>query len=332
MIVKSFNLENKIEIINKYKIHLFYGENLGLKQDIKFKIKKVNKKVEFINLLQEEIIKNSSILISEIRNKSLFQEKKIIIIDQVSDKILDIISSIEKEIQDEKVYLFGDLLDKKSKLRNLLEKSTDCGVTPCYKDDEQTIRRIIMEKLKGFEGVNLEIINLLIRNTRLHREKLNNEISKIHSYFYKKKLDYNKLSKLLNDETNEDFNLLKDMALRGDKNKTNKLLTDTVFEKDKDVYYLNLINQRINKFKEIDELKLQGLNIETAINKIRPPVFWKDKPILIEQLKKWNKEKIRTALDQTYNAEIQIKSNTMINKHLLIKNLLLELCLTANSS
>ena len=103
-------------------------------------------------------------------------------------------------------------------------------------------------------------------------------------------------------------------------------------EKEKNVYYLNLINQRINRFKEINELKIQGLNIESAIEKIRPPVFWKDKPILIEQLKKWNKEKINNALDQTYNTEIQIKSNTAINKDLLIKNLLVDLCATASSS
>ena len=332
MIVKSYSIENKIEIINNNKIHLFYGENLGLIQDIKSKIRKINENNDVINLLQDEILKNSSILISEIRNKSLFKEKKIIIIDQVNDKILDNVSSIEKEIQDERVYLFAELLDKKSKLRNYFEKSSLSGITPCYKDDETTIKRIIMNKLKVYEGINAEIINLLIKNTRLNREKLNNEISKIHSYFDKKKLDYNKLSKLMNDDTNEDFNLLKDMALKGDKNKTNELLTDTIFEKEKNVYYLNLINQRINRFKEINELKIQGLNIESAIEKIRPPVFWKDKPILIEQLKKWNKEKINNALDQTYNTEIQIKSNTAINKDLLIKNLLVDLCATASSS
>ena len=189
MIVKSYSIENKIEIINKNKIHLFYGENLGLVQDIKLKIRKINKEDEIISFLQEEILKNSSILFSEIRNKSLFQQKKIIIVDQVNDKILDIISSIEKEIKDERIYLFADLLDKKSKLRNHFEKATDCGITPCYKDDETTINKIILDKLKDFEGLSTEIINLLIRNTRLNRDKLNNEIGKIHSYFYKKKLD-----------------------------------------------------------------------------------------------------------------------------------------------
>ena len=332
MIVKSNSVENKIEIINKNKMHLFYGENLGLIHDIKSKIRIMSKEIDFISLLQDEVLKNPSILFSEIRNKSLFQKKKIIIIDQVSDKIFDIVSSIKKEIQDEKVYLFGSLLDKKSKLRNYFENSTDYGITPCYKDDATAIKKIIMDKLKSFEGLNIEIINLLIRNTRLNREKLNNEISKVHSYFYRKKLDYGKLSQLLNDETNEDFNLLKDMALKGDKNKTNKLLTDTIFEKDKDVYYLNLINQRINKLKEINELKTRGLNTETALNKTKPPIFWKDKPILIEQLYKWNNEKITNALDQTYNTEIQIKSNTMINKDLLIKDLLVKLCVAASSS
>ena len=48
------------------------------------------------------------------------------------------------------------------------------------------------------------------------------------------------------------------------------------------------------------------------------------KPVLIEQSKKWNKNKIQTALKKTYNTEIEIKSNSSIRKDLLIKNLIIE--------
>ena len=98
------------------------------------------------------------------------------------------------------------------------------------------------------------------------------------------------------------------------------------------IYYLNLINQRVNKLSEIQNLKEKNPNIETAIMSLKPPVFWKDKPILIDQNKKRNKKKIQLALNKTYNAELEIKSNSLVRKDLIVKNLLIDLCLTANAS
>ena len=79
-------------------------------------------------------------------------------------------------------------------------------------------------------------------------------------------------------------------------------------------------------------MKQENSNIESLISNLKPPVFWKDKPMLIEQSKKWNKNKIQTALRKTYNAEIAIKSNSSIRKDLLIKNLIIDLCTTASSA
>ena len=75
-----------------------------------------------------------------------------------------------------------------------------------------------------------------------------------------------------------------------------------------------------------------NVNIEALLSEIKPPIFWKDKPVIIEQSKKWNKEKIRTALNKTFNAEIEIKSNSSVKKELIIKNLIVDLCLLASDS
>ncbi len=332
MIFKSYILEQNLESINNYKLFLFYGENQGLKKEFKEKLRIQNKKKEILNLFQDEIIKNKNILVNEVKNKSLFNEKKIIFINQVNDKILDTIDEIIESIQDEKIFLFSDILDKKSKLRSYFEKSKSCGIVPCYQDNEITIRKIIMKKLNGYQGLTSQIINLITQNTGLDRNKVNNEIDKIISCFKDKKIDLNKIDLLLNIRTSDDFNLLKDEALNGNKINTNRLLADTIFEVENNIYYLNSINQRINRLNEIENMKHENSNIESLISNLKPPVFWKDKPILIEQSKKWNKNKIQAALKKTYNAEIEIKSNSSIRKDLLIKNLIIELCATASSA
>ena len=332
MIIKSYIIEDNIQSINNYKVFLCYGENQGLKKEIKEKIKVSNNNCEILRLSQDEIIKNKNILVNEINNKSLFNEKKIIFVNQVNDKILDIVEETIENIQDERIFLFSDILDKKSKLRSYFEKSKSCGITACYQDNEITIRKIIMKKLNGYQGLTAQVTNLIIQNTGLDRNKLNNEIDKIISCFKDKKIDLKKIDLLLNIRTSDDFNLLKDEALKGNKINTNRLLADTVFEVENNIYYLNSINQRINKLNEIEIMKQENSNIESVISNLKPAVFWKDKPILIQQSKKWNKKKLQTALKKTYSAEIEIKSNSSIRKDLLIKNLIIELCTTANSA
>ena len=332
MIFKSYILEQNLDGISNLRMFLFYGENHGLKKEFKEKIKNSNKAQEILNFFQDEIIKNKNILLNEISNKSLFNDKKIIFINEVNEKLIDIINEVSEIIQDEKIFLFADVLDKRSKLRDFFEKSKLSGITACYQDNEITFRKIIMEKLGSFKGLSTEIINLIIQNTGLDRNKLNNEIDKITSCFNNMKIDLKKVDLLLNTKTNSDFNLLKDAALNGNKINTNRLLADTVFEQENNIYYLNLINQRINKLNEIENLKSKNSNIELLISNLKPPIFWKDKPILIEQSKKWNKHKIQSALKKTYDTELEIKSNSSIKKDLLIKNLIVDLCAKANSA
>ena len=332
MIFKSYVLEQNLKSIGDCKIILFYGENQGLKEEFKKNIKEANKNNEKLNLLQDEIIKNENLLINEISNKSLFNNKKIIFIDQVNEKILNIIEEMAEDVSDEKIVIFAGNLDKKSKLRSYFEKSKLCGIVACYQDNEITIKKIITNKLSDYQGLSTQVINFIIQNTGLDRSKVNNEIEKIKSCFLEKKINLEKIDLLLNIKTNDDFNKLKDEALKGNKIKTNKLLADTVFEPESNIYYLNSINQRINKLYEIEKMKQNNSNTETLVSNLKPPIFWKDKPVLIEQTNKWNENKIKKALEKTYTVELQIKTGSAIKNDLLIKNLMIDLCTVANSA
>ena len=110
--------------------------------------------------------------------------------------------------------------------------------------------------------------------------------------------------------------------LGGNKSKTNKLLSDTIIDSEKSTLYLSLINQRLSKLAEISELT-QKSKIADAINMLKPPVFWKDKPVMMIQAKKWNLNKIKDILNKTYKLEIEIKSNSIVNKNLLKKKIII---------
>ena len=111
MILKSYQVENNFNTIRN-NIALFYGENLGLQNEFKETIKKLNNQNKILNIDQEEILNSSQYLFNELNNQSLFEDIKIIIINNANDKILEIIKEANTIINDNKIYLFGNLLEK----------------------------------------------------------------------------------------------------------------------------------------------------------------------------------------------------------------------------
>ena len=327
MIYKSYLIENNIEKIDK-GITLFYGENLGLINDFKELIRKFNNNSEIIRYNEDEILKKNIIFFREISNKSLFNEKTIIFVNQVSDKITDLIEEAEKNETVQNIYLFSGILEKKSKLRTFFENSDKSNIVPCYEDNEISLKRIIQQNLRDFKGITTENVNIIIENCSLNRSRLKNELEKIRSFFLEKVLETEKLKKLLNLKTNEDFDKIKDAALLGRRKDTNKLLSNTLLETEKNIFYLNSINQRLGKLLEINN----NSDIEKAVNSLRPPIFWKDKPNFISQAKIWDQSKIKLMMKNTYDIEIKVKSNSSINKDILIKKLLIDICELANAS
>ena len=82
---KSYLVEKNINTL-KEDCFLFYGENIGLINDLKNKIKKNNSNCELINFLQEDILKNNSHLLNEISNLSLFEKKRLFLLTRFQIK------------------------------------------------------------------------------------------------------------------------------------------------------------------------------------------------------------------------------------------------------
>jgi DNA polymerase III subunit delta len=323
MIYKSYLIEQNLESIGQ-NITLFYGENIGLRNAFKKKIKSLNKKSICYYLNQDEILNIRDNFYQEFLNFSLFHNTKIYFIERSNDNILDLIKSLEEKITTQKIYLFSEILDKKSKLRAYSEKSKNIAVVPCYKDNENILKGLIIKELNGFAGLTSENINLIISHSALDRVKLNNELEKIKTYFVNKKILNDKLQNLLNYNEIDDFSYLRDFCILGNKKKTNKLLEDTLIDNEKIIYYLNLLNLRLNKLEEI--LSIKNLEIEKAIDTIKPPIFWKDRPILKEQAFKLKNKNLKPVFRKLFDLEKTFKSNSQLNKSVLLKKFIIDIC------
>ena len=102
MILKSYEI-NKIDQ-NISHLILFYGKNEGLKNEALNILVKNKKNISIYE--EKEILDNENVFIENILSKSLFEEKKIIVIKRATDKILKIIEVLHlKNLDDTSIII-----------------------------------------------------------------------------------------------------------------------------------------------------------------------------------------------------------------------------------
>ena len=234
MIIKSFEL-NKLNK-EKANIILLYGENEGFKNQVivehfinKFKNKKVEKYDEI------EILNNYENFLSNLLNKSFFDDEKIIIISRTSDKILSLVEEIFSK-NDDKILLIlnSGILEKKSKLRNYFEKEKNLICIPFYSDNINTLSSLANEFFrKKNVSISREIINLISERCNGDRKNLENELNKISIYLNgESKITLEEIEKLTNLAENYSISELADNCLSKNVKKTVKILNENNFTSD----------------------------------------------------------------------------------------------------
>lgn len=333
MIYKSYIIEKDISALDNINGTLFYGENVGLKDDFKDLIKSQNKDAEQISIHQSDIQKNPNIIREQISNTSLFNNKKIIIVNDFTEKLKDNILEITEDIgKDMKIFLFSENLDRRSLVRSHFEKEKNLAIVPCYQDSEKTLSIYLRNKLKDFQGLSQDLINMLIKNSGTDRKILSLEIEKIKGLFLKKIIHPEKLGSLINNPYNVDFENLRDACLEANKKDLNKNLGNVSLQKEKAFFYLGSLNNRIQKLLDLKRSLVGSSNIDDVIDNIKPKIFWKDKPVIKKQMNKWSIEKLEKAKKNIFVTEMLIKTKLSSLSDVIIKKLLIELCCLADSN
>ena len=311
MIIKSFELD-KINVKNS-NFYLFYGENEGYKNEAIEKIFKINISKNIYRYEEKEILDNFESFFESIQSKSFFEKEKLIIISRVSDKIKNIIEEIiEKNIEDIKIVLNSGILEKKSKIRSLFEKNKNTICVPFYADSNQTLSKIINNFFREKKIiVSQEKINLLIDRCRGNRENLRNELDKIDNFVKNKKnINMDQIMKLTNLAENYNVSELIDSYLAANFKKTINILNENNFS----IEDCMLITRTLLlKTKRLYKLLLEINNnktIEEAISSFKPPIFWKDKEIVKQQIKNWTLNRTENLIYKTNELELLIKKNS----------------------
>tara|TARA_Y100000590_G_scaffold186528_1_gene212532 strand:+ start:915 stop:1904 length:990 start_codon:yes stop_codon:yes gene_type:complete len=311
MIIKNYEL-SKNNIIDK-KIFLFYGENEGHKNQIIEEIILNNNKFKAVKYEESEILANYEKFLESLLTKSFFEEEKKIIIYRTTDKLVNLAKElIERKISDSTIIFVSEILQKKSKIRNLFEKEKDLICVPFYQDNNKTLSIIANNflKLKKIR-TSQEIINLLVDRSMGERKNLLLELNKIENYSKdKKNISYEEILKLTNIAENYSTSELVDNCLSKKIHKTVNILNENNYSHEDCILILRTLLFKCKRLLKIKEILSINNNIEFAISEYKPPIFWKEKETIKSQNICWSINSIKNLIGEIYELEILIKKNT----------------------
>ena len=311
MIIKSFEL-NKINQ-KKTSYYLFYGENEGHKTEAISNILNLKSLENIYRYEEKEILDNPEIFFNSILSKSFFENEKIIIISRVGDKIFSIIEEIiEKNLDELKIILNAGLLDKRSKLRSFFEKNKNTVCVPFYEDNNQTLNILISNFFREKKiPVSQQLINLLVERCRGNRQNLKNELNKIESFIKdKKSISLDNIIKLTNLAENYNVSELIDSCLAKNFKKTINILNENNFSPDDCILIVRTLLMKSKRLYKLLLIVKESKTMEEAISSFKPPIFWKDKEIVKQQVNNWSLNGAENLIFKTSELELLVKKNS----------------------
>ena len=318
MIVKNFQLE--ANDILKYNFFLFYGDNQGLKDEkTNYIVKTTNYKKFLYN--EKEILSDIENFSNSLLTKSFFDDKKIVTIKNASDRILNLLKDlINRKIEKIIIILDTDTLDKKSKLRNFFEKEKDLVCVPFYPDDFRSLNLISKNFFKERKiKISQETLNLIIERSNGSRQHLKNELEKIDLYTVnKKKIEFSEICKLTNLGKNYNISELVETCLVKNQKKVSRIINENNFSNEDTVIIIRTFLLKTKRLLNLTKTIKSNPNLESVITNYKPPIFWKEKEIVKQQLKIWSEKSLSKLINEINDTELLIKKNMSISLNILL--------------
>ncbi len=338
MIIKSYEILKNSNKFKDFNFFLLYGENEGLKKDIKKKIEEItNQKktdLEFTTFYEKDIIENNENFYNSIYSGSLFSITKVIVVYDASDKLTNLLEDIvEKRPKNLFVIFFSNILEKRSKLRKIFETNNDIVCIPCYLDNNKDLEIIARYEFKKNNiHVSQEIINLLIEKSNSDRNNLRNEIEKIQSFsLNKKKIEIDEIKTIINFSGEIKSDSLINECLSGNISEYKKIVAELYTNSINQIFLFRILNNKIQKLLKMKKNEKEYDNLDALINSTKPPIFWKEKSTIKKQLTIWNLTELNKIVLESNNTELLCKKNPQVS-NVIFFNFFTRLCAKASNS
>ena len=315
-----FKIQDLNKNLKENNFFLFHGVNDGHKEEILEKLFKPIYKDNIFKYFEKEIFANIENFYSKILSRSFFEKNKLIIIKDATDKLKNEIEILkDKNLEDVKIVILSGILDKKSKLRNFFEKDKNLISVAFYSDNNQTLSTITKAFfLEKKISISQESINLIINRANGERGNLLNNLEKIKNYLIdKKSISVEEIYSLTNLIENYSINELVDNCLAKNKQRTVFILNENNFSFEDSIIIIRTFLIKSKRLLKLTQNFYDNKSLDKTILDFKPPIFWKDKEVIKQQIKNWSLEKTYKLIDEINRVELSIKKNSYNSLNIL---------------
>ena len=123
--------------------------------------------------------------------------------------------------------------------------------------------------------------------------------------------------KLTNLADNYSASDLIDHSLAKNVRKTVTILSENNYSDEDNIIIIRTLLAKLKRLVKIYDLVDNRNNIEQAISAFKPPIFWKEKPLVSQQIASWTIDNLKNLIYKTNEIELLVKKNSAVAKNIL---------------
>ncbi len=260
----------------------------------------------------EKLAEQPGLLADEMAAMSLMCPKRVIMLREADDASLEaIMDAVALRSRDNFLILYvTESLPATSKLRVWAEKSADVGAIACYKDEGSGLEQFIRDTLRGYGlRANNEVLRLLAHQLSGDRQIILNELEKLSLYVddEAEEITMEDVVASVGENNDKSFDELNYAVASGDVVALCRLSDRLLMEGNVGLLLVRSVMRYIAKLETIAHKRAEGMSADAAIDAMRPPVFFKAKPILKSHSQRWGADACAQALAQLQLLELDSK-------------------------
>ena len=206
----------------------------------------------------------------------------------------------------------GDLASR-SKLRALFEGADAAVAIPCYVEEEASLGRVIADILHGHGlSADPDALTFLAGNLVGDRMVARGEVEKLALYMGgEKRVRLEDAQACVGDSAALSLDEPIWAAAEGDFPTLDRSLARLFAEGMSPVAVLRTAQRHFQRLQLVAGQVAAGKSPDAAVESLRPPVFFKMKPRLVNQARRWSAPLVRQALERLVDAEADCKRTNM---------------------
>ncbi len=260
----------------------------------------------------EQLKEDGARLSDELAAMSLMCPKRVVMVREAEAAILPAIEGALAHRAPENFLILyvTESLGATDKLRLWAEKSPHVGAIACYKDEGTGLEQFIRDSLKGYGlRASNEVVKFLATQLSGDRQIILNELEKLSLYVGDEAEEISLEDVLISVGENNDksFDELNNAVASGDMVALCRLSDRLLMEGNHGLLLVRSVMRTIVRLESIALKRAEGMNLDMAIESLRPPVFFKAKPQLKAQAQRWSADACATALAKLQLLELDAK-------------------------